>query len=173
MNRYNKGNRWVIADMIRRSAYHYPDKKALIFGKTSLSYRELESESNRVANALLDLGVKKYDRVAILAHNTRHHVLTWLGCCKIGAVYLAINYLLKGKDISYCIDHSESRVFIVENALYELVVDVLDEMKSVGTLIWSDDMAGQASPMIDSRISRTGKILKRDMRETYKGIFSK
>ena len=30
MNRYNKVNRWVIADMIRRSAYHYPDKKALI-----------------------------------------------------------------------------------------------------------------------------------------------
>ncbi|BBO77176.1 acyl-CoA synthetase [Desulfosarcina widdelii] len=146
MDRYNRVNRWVIADMIRRSAYHYPDKKALIFGKTSLTYRELESESNRVANALLDLGVKKYDRVAILAHNTRHHVLTWLGCCKIGAVYLAINYLLRGKDISYCIDHSESRVFIVEDALYELVVDVLDEMKSVDTLIWSDDMAGQAPP---------------------------
>jgi len=146
MNRYNRVNRWVIADMIRRSAYHYPDKKALIFGETSLTYRELESESNRVANALLDLGVKKYDRVAILAHNTRHHVLTWLGCCKIGAVYLAINYLLKGKDISYCIDHSESRVFIVEDALYELVADVLDEMKSVDTLIWSDDMAGQAPP---------------------------
>jgi fatty-acyl-CoA synthase len=61
-----------------------------------------------VANALADLG-SKYDRVAILAHNTVDHVLTWLGCCKIGAVYLAINYLLKGKDISYCIDHSESK----------------------------------------------------------------
>ena len=33
MNRYNKVNRWVIADMIRRSAYHYPDKKALIFSR--------------------------------------------------------------------------------------------------------------------------------------------
>ena len=32
MNRYNKTNRWVIADMIRRSAYHYPDKQALLFG---------------------------------------------------------------------------------------------------------------------------------------------
>ena len=57
----------------------------------------MEDECNRVANALADLGVKKYDRVAILAHNTIHHVLTWIGCCKIGAVYLAINYLLRGK----------------------------------------------------------------------------
>ena len=144
MNRYNRVNRWVIADMIRRSAYHYPDKTAVIFGNKSLTYAQLDAESNRVANALRDLGVEKYDRVAILAHNTVHHVLTWLGCCKIGAVYLAINYLLKGKDICYSIDHSESKVFIVEDALFPLVKDVLSEMKTVRTLIWSDDMAGQA-----------------------------
>jgi fatty-acyl-CoA synthase len=76
MKRYNRVNRWVIADMIRRSAYHYPEKKALIFGDTTLTYAELEAAGNRVANALNGLGVKKYDRVAILAHNTIHHVLT-------------------------------------------------------------------------------------------------
>jgi fatty-acyl-CoA synthase len=76
--------------------------------------------------------------VAILAHNTLHHVLTWLGCCKIGAVYLAINYLLRGPDISYCINHSESKVFIIEDALYGLVADVLGEMPTVEKLVWSD-----------------------------------
>jgi fatty-acyl-CoA synthase len=142
MNRYNKTNRWVIADMIRRARYHVPDKKAIVFGDKSLTYAEMEDDCNRVANALLDLGVKKYDRVAILAHNTIHHVLTWIGCCKIGAVYLAINYLLRGKDISYCINHSESTVFIVEDALYDLVKDVLDDMPTVKTLIWSNQGAG-------------------------------
>ncbi|WP_022666753.1 acyl-CoA synthetase [Desulfospira joergensenii] len=146
MERYNRVNRLVIGDMIRRSAYHYPDKKALIFGEKVLTYAELEAESNRVANALTDLGVKKYDRVAILAHNTVHHVLTWLGCCKIGAVYLAINYLLKGKDVTYCIDHSESKVFIVEDALYGLVDQVLGDMRSVQDFLWSDDVEGKAPP---------------------------
>jgi hypothetical protein len=42
MDRYNRVNRWVIADMIRRSRYHYPDKKALIFQDKSLTYTELE-----------------------------------------------------------------------------------------------------------------------------------
>ena len=125
MNRYNKTNRWVIADMIRRSAYHYPDKQALLFGNKSLTYKQLEAECNRVANTLTDLGIEKYDRVAILAHNTIHHVLTWLGCCKIGAIYLAVNYMLRGKDISYCINHSESKVFIVEDSLYDIVKDDL------------------------------------------------
>ena len=159
MNRYNKVNRWVIADMLRRSAYHYPDKKAMIFGDKSLTYAEMEDECNRVANALRDLGVKKYDRVAILAHNTIHHVLTWLGCCKIGAVYLAVNYMLRGKDISYCINHSESVIFIVEDTLYDLVKDVLDEMPTVKTLIWSKQGAGQ--PAANDRF--------KDFDEWYKG----
>ena len=143
MTRYNKVNRWVIADMIRRSAYHYPDKTAMIFGDRKMTYAEMEGECNRVANALIDLGVKKYDRVAILAHNTIDHVLTWFGCCKAGAVYLAINYLLRGKDIAYCINHSESKVFIVEDALYDLVKDVLGEMPTVKTWIWSRQGAGK------------------------------
>lgn len=146
MTRYNRVNRWVIADMIRRTSYHYPNKTALIFKDRSLTYAELEAESNRVANALRDLGVEKYDRVAILAHNTMHHVLTWFGCCKIGAIYLAVNYLLKGKDISYCINHSESKVFIIEDALFNLTQDVLDEIPTVKHLIWSDEMAGERAP---------------------------
>jgi fatty-acyl-CoA synthase len=149
MNRYNKSNRWVIADMFRRACYHFPDRKAVIFGDKSLTYSEMEDECNRVANALLDLGVRKYDRVAILAHNTIHHVLTWIGCCKVGAVYLAINYLLRGKDISYCINHSESTVFIVEDALYDLVKDDLDDMPTLKTLIWSNQGSGQ--PAVSDR----------------------
>jgi len=143
MTRYNSVNRWVIADMIRRSAYHYPDKTAMIFGDRKMTYAEMEGECNRVANALIDLGIKKYDRVAILAHNTIDHVLTWFGCCKAGAVYLAINYLLRGKDIAYCINHSESKLFIVEDSLYDLVKDVLDEMPTVKTWIWSRQGAGK------------------------------
>jgi fatty-acyl-CoA synthase len=146
LNRYNKVNRWVVADMIRRSAYHHPDKTALIFREHSLTYPDLEKACNRTANALMDLGVQKYDRVAILAHNTLHHVLTWLGCCKAGAVYLAINYLLRGPDIQYCINHSESTIFIVEDSLYELVKDVISEMPTVRTLIWSNQGEGQAPP---------------------------
>lgn len=149
MDRYNRVNRWVIADMVRRTAYHYPRKTALVFGDQTLTYAELDAAANQTANALAALGVGKYDRVAILAHNTIHHVLTWLGCCKIGAVYLAINYLLRGPDVNFCINHSESKVFIVEDALYPIVETVLGEMPTVRTLIWSNQGSGQ--PPVDDR----------------------
>ncbi|MDY6821873.1 MAG: AMP-binding protein, partial [Deferribacterota bacterium] len=146
LNRYNRVNRWVIADMIRRTAHHYPNKTALIFRDKQMTYSELEKTCNRTANALADLGVKKYDRVAILAHNTIDHVLTWLGCCKLGAIYVPINYLLRGQDIQYCINHSESKIFIIEDALYDLVKDVLSEMPTVKALIWSKQGLGKEAP---------------------------
>ena len=143
MERNNAINRWVIADMIRRTRYHFPDKTALVFNDITRTYTELENECNQVANALAGLGVQKYDRVAILAHNTHHHVLTWMGSAKIGAIYLAVNYLLGGEDIAYCINHSESKVFIVEDSLYPQVKDVIGKMPSVKTLIWSNQGEGQ------------------------------
>ncbi len=149
MNRYNRVNRWVIADMLRRSRYRFPDKPALIFGDQTLTYSTLEDDCNKVANSLLELGIERYDRVAILAHNTLHHVLTWFGCCKIGAIYLAVNYLLRGREIAYCINHSESKVFIVEDALYDSVKDVLAEMPTVKTFIWSSQ--GSGKPPVDGR----------------------
>ncbi len=146
MNRNNRINRWVIADMIRRTRYHYPDKTALVFNDISLSYTQLEDQCNQLANALTKLGVRKYDRVAILAHNTHHHVLTWLGCAKIGAIYLAVNYLLKDDDIAYCLNHSESTVFIVEDSLYDNVKGVLHKVPGIQHLIWSNQGAGQPPP---------------------------
>jgi fatty-acyl-CoA synthase len=146
MNRYNRVNRWVVADMIRRSRYHFPDKTALIFGDISLTYTELEDQCNQVANALAGLGVKKYDRVAILARNTHHHVLTWLGCAKLGAIYLAVNYLLRDDNIAFCINHSESVVFVVEDGLYPQVKEVIAKMPGVRHFIWSNQGAGQAPP---------------------------
>ena len=146
LNRYNRVNRWVVADMIRRSRYHFPDKTALIFGDIALTYTDLEDQCNQVANALAALGVKKYDRVAILARNTHHHVLTWLGCAKLGAIYMAVNYLLRDENIAYCINHSESVVFVVEDSLYPQVKDVMAKMPLVRHFIWSNQGAGQAPP---------------------------
>lgn len=149
--RYNKVRRWVIADFLKRSARRYPEKDALIFnhpkkGEIRLKYSELDTEANKLANALLDLGLKKYDRVAILAHNTLHHVLTIFGAAKAGSVYLALNYLMYGKDLAYCINHAEAKVLIVEDSLYERIEPVIDDLKTVETFVWSDQGVGNDAP---------------------------
>jgi fatty-acyl-CoA synthase len=145
--RYNKVRRWVIADFLRRNARRYPEKTALIFNhpdgkEIKLTYPELEREANKLANALLELGLKKYDRVAILAHNTLHHVLTIFGVAKAGGIYLGLNYLMYGKDLAYCINHSEAKVLIVEDSLFPRLEPALDQLKTVKTFLWSNQGSG-------------------------------
>jgi len=148
--RYNKIRRWVIADFLKRNARRYPEKTALIFNhpdgrEIKLKYPELDREANKLANALLELGLKKYDRVAILAHNTLHHVLTIFGCAKAGAIYLGLNYLMYGKDLAYCINHSEAKVLIVEDSLFPRLEPALDQLKSVETFLWSNQGSGMGA----------------------------
>ncbi len=145
-SRYNTINRWVIADIVRRNASRYPNKPALILGDIVMTFVQLEDACNRFAHALLEHGLQKYDRVAVLAHNTIHHVIAWIGTAKAGGIYLAINYLLRGKDISYCINHSESEFFVVEDALYPLVKDVINDMNTVNHFVWSSQGKGEIAP---------------------------
>lgn len=144
--RYNKVNRWVVADMVRRSAYRFPNKPALIFNDQTLTYKELERNLNRVGNALLAMGLKKYDRVAVLAHNTIHHVLAWLGTMKAGGIYVPLNFMLKGSELAYQVNHAEASFLIVEDSLLGNIEGVLNDLPSVTHRIWSDQAFGQSAP---------------------------
>lgn len=144
--RYNCITRWVVGDIVHRSAYRYPNKTALIFNDTVVTYSELDAMINRFANGLHTLGLKRYDRVAILAHNTIHHVIAWLGTARSGGIYLPMNYLLRGKDIAYCANHSEARFFIVEDALKDLLLDIRSEMPGIEAWIWSNQGNGEPTP---------------------------
>ncbi len=149
--RYNKIRRWVIADFLRRNARKYPEKTALIFNhpngsEIKLTYGQLDQEANKFANAILNLGLKKYDRVAILAHNTLHHVITIFGSAKSGTIYLGLNYLLYGKDLAYAINHSETKVLIVEDSLYPRIEPVIKDLKTVELFLWSNQGANIEPP---------------------------
>ena len=55
----------LTGDMLRRSAERFPDKPAILWNRTSLSYRSLDEEANQLANALLKHNVKKGDWVIV------------------------------------------------------------------------------------------------------------
>jgi len=156
---YNRVNRFVIADFIERSAYRYPDKHAILFRDKLYTYRDFEEVTNRFANGLLDLGLNRYDRVAVLAHNTHHQAILWFAILKAGGVMVPINYLLRGKDIKYNIDHSESTIFIVEDDLFDLVRDVVSDMPTIKNFIWSRIGGREEKPEgwddVDSIISKS------------------
>ena len=124
-------NRDTIGDMARRAATKYGDKTAIIFRDVKLSFYDLERESRRFANLMARYGIRKGDRVALYAYNSHYYPISLLGLAKIGAIQVPVNYMLNADEIAYIINHSGSRIFIVEDSLYPLIAKSKNKFSSV------------------------------------------
>jgi len=120
-------NRDTIGDMARRAATKYREKTALIFRDVHISYYDLEREARRFANLMTEYGIGKGDRVAIYAHNSHYYPISFLGLAKIGAIQVPINFMLNAEEIAYIINHSGSKILIVEDTLYPTIKDSMSE----------------------------------------------
>lgn len=72
----------VVGEILARNARKFPEKLALINEKGYITYRELNERSNRLANALLRLGLKKGERLGVLLHNCQEFVEVYFACAK-------------------------------------------------------------------------------------------
>lgn len=124
-------NRDTIGDMARRAATKYGEKIAIIFRDQRLSFYDLERESRRFANLMTRYGVKKGDRVAICSYNSHYYPISMIGLAKIGAIQVPINFMLNAEEIAYIINHSGSKLFIVEDSLYPIIANDRDKFSGV------------------------------------------
>ncbi len=107
--------------MLRESAQKYGDKPAIIFHDASLSFREVEEQANRVANALADLGVKKGDRVGIYMMNRPEYPISFNGIARLGAVVTPLNPAYREHEVEYQLTNSGAKALITHEALYPVV----------------------------------------------------
>ena len=121
----------TIGDMARRAATKYGDKTAIVFRDLKLSFYDLEREARRFANLMASYGIGKGDRVAVYAYNSHYYPISMLGLAKIGAVQVPINYMLNAEEIAYITNHSGSRLFIVEDALYSMIAATQGQFSTV------------------------------------------
>ncbi|HLJ32809.1 MAG TPA: AMP-binding protein [Ktedonobacteraceae bacterium] len=109
------------AEMLTRTAERYPEHIALIFKNVNLTYRELESLVNSFANALLDLGIRKGQRVCLLMTNRPEYLISWFAIARIGAVACPMNPSYKEREVAYQLSNSEATAVIVQQNLLPLV----------------------------------------------------
>ncbi len=82
---------------LESAARQHPRHRAIIFYDHPMTYRELNEAADRFANALIQLGVKKGDRVGLLLPNSPQMVIAYYGALKIGAIVVSLNPLFNGR----------------------------------------------------------------------------
>ena len=99
---------------ITNSAEKFPDKQALWYKDNWLTFREIESLSNKLANYLKGRGIVRGDRVSILLENSFDYVIAYYAILKIGAITVALNTESKKDGLVYLLNDSESKAIITQ-----------------------------------------------------------
>lgn len=102
---------------LRRAAFVFGDKTAVIYGDRCYTWKEFSSRVNRLSSALKDMGIKKGDKVAFLCRNLPPLLEAHYGIPQAGAVLVPLNTRLSTREISSIVNHSESKVLFVDGTL--------------------------------------------------------
>jgi fatty-acyl-CoA synthase len=130
--------RAVTGDLITRSADRFRDRIVFLSGKEKISFRALNERSCMAANAFVQMGIKKGDRVAFMTHNCLNYIYCCFGLAKIGAVAVPLNFMLKGDEVVFIINDAEPKAFFVEDSIVDNVRVIKDKLKSVEHFGWLD-----------------------------------
>ena len=94
----------------------------------SMTFKQWNERSCRLANALLGLGLNKGDRVAVLAYNCVEWCEIFAATAKAGLVALPINFRLIGKEVQFIVNNGEAAAFIVQDELAGVVEEIREDL---------------------------------------------
>jgi benzoate-CoA ligase len=117
-------------------------KSAYIDDRTRLTYAELALRVQRFARVLQANGLRREERVLLLAHDTVDWPVAFLGSIHAGVVPVAVNTLLTADDYAYMLGHSRARAAIVSSALLPTFEQALQRGVSEIETVWVIDAAG-------------------------------
>ena len=103
-----------------------PDRPAISCEGKKVTYAEVSDRVNRLANALIGLGVQKGDMVSILQVNCSQFVEAYFAVAKVGAIFVPLNFRAKSDELSYMLNNCEAKVLLVG----ERYVDLVNDMRS-------------------------------------------
>lgn len=125
------------------TAERHPERLAFA-GQRRLSYRELDERTNRIANLMTSLGVRRGDRVGLFLSNSEEMASTHLALQKLAVMSTPYNIRLGVGELVHCLDDSTPTVIVVDEVAGTLAADVLSasEVSPIVLSVDTDAVAG-------------------------------
>ena len=124
-----------LKSMLEKVARRYGQKTAVVLGEHRLTYVELDEASSKVANALIEMGVKKGDRIAMLLANSPEFVSFYFGVVKAGGIAVPLDIRYKVEELASIFEDSQPKVLVTENPALELISPSLPRFKSIEQVV--------------------------------------
>ena len=120
---------WNIGCIIIKRSILTPDKVAIVFDDTPITYKELNDRVNRVANYLKKKGIKKGDRVSVLLRDCPELLEIYFAAAKLGLIFVPLNFRLMGPEIEYQLNNSGSRLLVFHDSHSEAIDSIRSQVQ--------------------------------------------
>ncbi len=118
-----------VFSFLDQTAVRVPNRLAIIFGGMELTYGELKNLSDRFANALISMGLKKGEKVAIHLPNCPQFAIAYYGVLKAGGIFTPLSPLLAPKEVTYQLNDAEAKILISLDLVYPGVCSIVPDTK--------------------------------------------
>lgn len=125
----------VIGNIVRNNANLFPNKKGVVDENRTLTWGEVNQRVNRLADAIIGLGLKKGDRAAMIAENCHQCVEFLFAVAKVGVLGVFFNYRLTPQDLESVIKDCKPRVIIAQDKFLSTINKTNCETGSVDHVI--------------------------------------
>ncbi|MDA8070958.1 MAG: AMP-binding protein [Actinomycetota bacterium] len=135
-----------VGDTLTRSAWRDPTKLAVVDGSRRLDYRTLNSDVNRLANALAARGYLRGDVLALVSGNSLEFLLTYYACAKLGVICVPINLGWSTSEVAYVLQHSRAKGLVVEAQALAALEGALAEARAIRDVVVAPGTAADWAP---------------------------
>ena len=132
-----------LTESLHKACKFFPKKEAIVCGRERWTYQEFYDRLNRLSHGLIDFGVKKDDKVAILHPNCHYFLEAYYGITQIGAISVPMNYRLSPKEIAFILQDSESKILIADPMFREQIDSIRGEIQRIEKIIWTGKGGGK------------------------------
>ncbi len=127
-----------LADIVRSGAERWGEAPALWMDGEATSYAGLDRRASKVANGLIDAGIRPDDRIGFLGKNSDSYFEILFGCAKARAVLVGVNNRLAPPEIAYILNDARAKVLFVGADFAPMIEQLRAELTTVETIIAVD-----------------------------------
>jgi len=145
------GEMELLGNVFERSVRNFPDKLALKKGDTTYTYRQLKEKVVKLKNYLLELGLQKDDKFAVIGENSPEWAISYLAIVRSGMICVPVDRLSQDAEIIHILTRSESKGIIASETYLEKINELKAEIKNVKHIVPMSKIT-QVAPKKDYRV---------------------
>lgn len=114
---------WLhLGEIIKINAVKNPNKLAIKDINRSLTNKEFDERTNKLANGFLKRGLRKGDKIAVLSNNSIEFMEIYAAAAKAGLIIVPLNFRLLPRDLYWIVRNAEVKVVMIEARFYDITI---------------------------------------------------